>query len=259
MTCDKKISVDDDGNILWDNKLITECGVGMTNRQRPVPNDMLIWPVDKKVAVIPKSKEYRYGLREDLHLSTGDNEFRINGHDVERAINRTYCNKQRTKCLDEKIISLKEDVQLLQQMCHGQLTQKINSVDSELVELWETEEKSAHSIHSLEDRFEIFLDEIRNKLEELEESKMDKPSHSIDLENAEKYVDDYLAISTSFKKKRWARKQRMKKKLENLKRVNKEIKEDASMSASVRLSIAVATVIAIILTLGTALGLLGVL
>jgi len=62
----------------------------------------------------------------------------------------------------------------------------------------------------------------------LQESKLDRPSHSNELANAEKYVDDYQQVRRKFAAEKFARKQRIQKILNSWNRSIEKKQEDVN-------------------------------
>ena len=60
------------------------------------------------------------------------------------------------------------------------------------------------------------LFDLIQKVEELSHAKIDKPSVSQELLDAEQYIDDYNEIKKDFANRRWARKRRMEDKLKRI-------------------------------------------
>ena len=63
--------------------------------------------------------------------------------------------------------------------------------------------------------------QVESELCHLRRVKIDKPSVAPELIDAERYIDDYLKLKSRYKKERWARKQRVKKKIEKMDGANK--------------------------------------
>lgn len=86
---------------------------------------------------------------------------------------------------------------------------------------WEVDSKEIKvDIKELKARVE----EIQSEISRLESTKIDKPSVSQELKDAEAYIDDYMAIAKKNRERTYARRQRIKKKLGRIKEANKETK-----------------------------------
>jgi len=111
--------------------------------------------------------------------------------------------------------------------------------------IWDNPEKEIDDIRKdisdLKDRVGIIQEDIRR----LDTTKIDKPSISQELKDAEAYMDDYLAIAKDTRRKAFARRQRIKNKLGRIKKANKT--KDV---AHVRSGFIIAFVATILLTLG---------
>ena len=66
---------------------------------------------------------------------------------------------------------------------------------------------------------------LTEKVNNLEATKIDHPSVSEDLINAERYLDDYLEVKKRYKRERFIRKQKIRSKLLNIKMANKKTPE----------------------------------
>lgn len=114
-------------------------------------------------------------------------------------------------------IEVNEDVLNRMESAHKGLDSLRKDVDNALKEL-----KVALSI---ENSHKKQIVEGHNKLvrqvNRLEATKMTKPSIAQELIDAETYMDDYEAVRKEFRTKRFAQKQRIKKKLKRIEEANK--------------------------------------
>lgn len=102
----------------------------------------------------------------------------------------------------------------------GLLVKTVVKLVDRLKEDEDTLHKTFETTGSLiaEDRNRI--DELTRQVESLNKAKMDKPSMSIELASAERFIDDYAKLRTTFAQEKFARKQRIRRKLERLKKAN---------------------------------------
>lgn len=62
--------------------------------------------------------------------------------------------------------------------------------------------------------------EIKRNVEELDKRKLDKPSLSPEMLDAERYIDDFNEVRQKYRVQRFAQKQRTRRKLERIKKAN---------------------------------------
>jgi len=94
------------------------------------------------------------------------------------------------------------------------------------------------------------IDENEKAIRDLEESKITKPSMSTELIDAERYIDDYNEIRKNFRVERFAKKQRIKSKLERIKKANEFMENNKKSPRPL-----IWSVILIVATVGAALAL----
>lgn len=66
------------------------------------------------------------------------------------------------------------------------------------------------------------IQELQDNLKILKESKIDRPSLSQDLINAERYIDDIRALQKKYNRERFVRQQKIRQKLKRIKEANKK-------------------------------------
>lgn len=220
-TINPKFHIDKDGNATFGNqiigKLIAPEGPRLIPNDKPLGGDM----------VVPASGS----------LLNKENESYVIGGKA-KEMNFKLNN------IDRKLSKLNETVNRQWQIWTNNQSQTDEHTSQNHMAIVETNELLDDTRVCLSDVCSK-LHEMNDRIKQLEAAKLDKPSFSPELLDAERYMDDFEEVRKKYRVQRFAQKQRTRRKLERIKTANNICKRRKDNTTTLIAAISVAINVAL--------------